>query len=81
MLEIRRCFTCGSIIHYRNFAIGSHNKVQREHFTFEMIKEIWENPIFVINCCKCYYGKEFGLRQVEILANIVKKVKGQIIMI
>ena len=81
MIDIRQCFTCGCIIHYRNFILGSHNKVQREHFTSEMIKEIWDNPIFVLKCCKCFYGNESYIEQIERLAKIVKKMKGRIIMI
>jgi len=26
----------------------------REKFGFEMLKEIWANDIFVLNCCKCH---------------------------
>ena len=79
MIEYRRCFTCGEILHYRNFILGSHNKVQREHFTSEMIKEIWDNPIFVLKCCDCFYSKEARIERIERLAKIVKKMKKELI--
>ena len=74
MLDIRQCYTCGDIMHYRNYLIGSNCKVQREHFTYEMIKEIWNNSIFVIKCCKCFFDpKEFVIHEIERIANIIKK--------
>ena len=79
MIDIRRCFTCLKLMHYRNFVVGNHNHVQREHFTSEMIKEIWENPIFVIKCCRCFYGEEYITEQIERLANAVKRMKKELI--
>ena len=72
MHEIRQCYTCGKIMHYRNFILGAHNKVQREHFTYEMVPEIWDNPIFVIKCCDCFYGKNHAIAEIERIGNLIK---------
>jgi len=62
-LKVRKCCKCSSEMHWATFVMGHHNKVQREHFTHEMLKEIWANDIFVIKCCECYnrpfFTKEF----------------------
>lgn len=54
-LKVRKCHECGRKMYWTSFMIGSHNSVQREHFTPKMLKEIWMNPIFVLKCCGCFY--------------------------
>ena len=57
-LKVRECYMCYRKIYWTTFMIGSHNKVQREHFTYEILKEIWGNPIFILQCCECFFSKK-----------------------
>ena len=54
--KIRKCYKCGAKMYWGSFISGFHTRVLREHFTYDMLCEIWENPIFVIPCCSCFIG-------------------------
>jgi len=56
---IRECCECGDKMLWSIFMLpGSHKdrKGNLEKFGFDLLLEIWLNPIFVIKCCWCYAG-------------------------
>ena len=80
----RRCCSCGRKIYYRGFYKKAcfwnvPNGLERE-----MIEEIWENPIFVLECCYCFAGltREImpasirqSINQLERLAKEIRKIR------
>jgi len=52
--KLRHCHTCGRVMKYHEFFPSACNDLSK--FGYEMIDEIWENDIFVINCCACHRG-------------------------
>lgn len=52
IIYTRKCFTCGERLGFHGFHIAV---LSQETKAFDdLIEEMWENPIFVIECCKCY---------------------------
>ena len=62
----RNCYKCGKVMHLTDFiAPLLHQqffllkKVKAfKKLGIELLAEIWGNPIFVINCCKCHNREE-----------------------
>ena len=50
----RFCFKCEHRLSYGDFQISASIRQKREIFRWEILDEIWENPIFVLLCCRCY---------------------------
>jgi len=55
----RFCFKCGGVLNYFDFHISASTK-HKKIFKLEILEEIWENPIFVLLCCRCY-REEYSL--------------------
>ena len=68
----RTCYKCSKPLYFHQFMFGFHNKSQREHFTLDMLLEIWENPIFVIECCSCFFSLNFH-DEIERIANVIRE--------
>lgn len=67
----RTCYKCGEPLYFHQFMFGLHNSGQRKHFTVDMLIEIWRNPIFVIECCDCFFGLKFS-EEIERIANFIR---------
>ena len=50
----RFCFKCGHLLRYYDFLISASIRQKSEICKEEILEEIWENPIFVLLCCRCY---------------------------
>lgn len=57
----RECYTCGRIIGWIGFLNAAECNNDLEKFGLDLLKEIWDNEIFVLNCCTCHTGKPQGI--------------------
>lgn len=46
-------------MYWVTFSHGALGVFPKSIFDFEWLKEIWMNPIFVIQCCWCFNRKHF----------------------
>ena len=56
---VRECYICGGKLYFINFINPlsiRKMKVLTEDYGFELLYEIWTNPIFVLECCWCLAG-------------------------
>lgn len=53
---VRRCYKCGRKIYYRGFYRKACFWNVPIGFEKELIEEIWENPMFILECCYCFAG-------------------------
>ena len=51
----RNCYICGRVLNWREFIQTSRRK--KHEFSYEELREIWENDIFILKCCFCYNGR------------------------
>ena len=58
--KLRHCHTCDRIMKYGEFIHSAHISGIRSILGLDMLKEIWENDIFVIQCCACHKGIQHG---------------------
>ena len=57
--NLRECYVCGERIVWLFFALPPFTEDRKdmlENFGFDLLLEIWLNPIFVIKCCWCFAG-------------------------
>jgi len=56
---VRECCECGDKMHWTLYMLPPSHKSRENNlkkFGFELLLEIWKNPIFVLKCCWCYAG-------------------------
>jgi len=56
----RRCYKCGRALFYRGFYKKASFWNIPNGFEREIIEEMWENPIFVLECCWCFKDVSFA---------------------
>ncbi len=54
--KLRHCHTCGRPMIWSEFLAGARIGVGFYTFGMKMLKEIWENDIFVLKCCRCFHS-------------------------
>ena len=49
----RECYTCGRKLYFTHLVYTFYMKHMEQFLTREILKEIWMNPIFILECCFC----------------------------
>lgn len=52
----RMCYICGRDLNWREFLQSAHAFGRIADFGMDLLKEIWENDIFILQCCSCFRG-------------------------
>ena len=60
MGDIRHCFSCNKEIKIFSYYMMTHLSLYKRRFGSKLMIEIWDNPIFVINCCDCHSKINIG---------------------
>jgi len=52
----RECYLCKSTITHADFQQSVFKNNYLKTFGWELLIEIWDNPIFILKCCRCFTG-------------------------
>ena len=56
----RKCYICGRSLKFREFLQSAQAFDQVDKWGIDLLKEIWENEIFILKCCRCFAGRSSG---------------------